>query len=474
MKSFLALFMVLAINAVLGTSLKESSNSADILVITRQKFVQSITSYKTWRGAQGFDVKIVTLEEILAEFPSLQYFNSIKEFMDVVFIKWYKHPQYALLVGSYMALPSYPISAPYSFGGSSDVDNYYVIEEEEDIFKLRIPIGRLAVDTAEQLDAILLKLRHVESNKDIDQYGFDFLFIADDGPPGDNLDVFEHQVESLVSLLPANQRWQRMDLDSSSQFYGTRIDLFDFLQRKPLFLYFAGLANAGLWGHESILTSLDVDSMNNINTPFFILGSLCESFYSSNPREILIQRFLCEPEKGAFGAIASTGPVFTNQFDSLAQNILKEMFRGSSPRLGDIFLGAMNSLDKSLRGVSELAHFFSFSIIGDPCLILPLQIHAHADIDKDHSEHTFELKQNYPNPFNPRTTIEFFLATDEIVDLKVYNVLGQPVATLLSKKPMPAGTYSIPFDGSHLLSGSYIYTLSAGELQQAKRMVLLK
>ena len=473
MKSFLALFMVLTVNTVLGTSLKES-NSADILVITPQKFVQSMTSYKTWREAQGFNVKIVTLEEILAEFPSLQYFNSIKEFMDVVFTSWQTPPQYAILAGSYRALPSYPISAPSPIGGSCDMDNYYVIDKEDEIFSMRIPIGRIPIDTAEQLDAVLQKLRHVESKKDIDQYGLDFLFIADDGPPGDNLDVFEHHVESLVSLLPANQRWQRMDLDSSSQFYGTRIKLFDFLQRKPLFLYFAGLANAELWGHEGILTSVDIDSINNINTPFFILGSLCESFYNSNPQNILIQRFLCEPEKGAFSAIASTGLVFTNQFDSLAQNIFKEMFRGSSPRLGDIFLGAMNSLDKRLRGESGLTHFFSFSIIGDPCLILPLQIHASADIDKDQCELTFELKQNYPNPFNPQTTIEFFLATDEIVDLNVCNVFGQPVATLLSKKPMRAGAHSIIFDGSHVASGSLVYMIMAGEFQQAKRMVLLK
>ncbi|MBN1559641.1 T9SS type A sorting domain-containing protein [candidate division KSB1 bacterium] len=473
MKSFLALFMVFTVNTVLGTSLKES-NSADILVITRQKFVQSITTnYKTWREAQGFDVKIVTLEEILTEFPSLQYFNSIKEFMDVAF-NWYTPPQYVLLVGSFRALPSYPISAPSPIGGSSDMDNYYVMDKEDDVFRLRIPIGRIPVDTAEQLDAVLQKLRHVESKKDIDQYGFDFLFIADDGPPDYNIDVFEHQVESLVNLLPANQSWQRMDLDSSSQFYGTRKNLFDFLQRKPVFLYFAGLSNAELWGHEGILASVDIDSITNINTPFFILGSLCESFYNSNPQNILIQRFLCEPEKGAFSAIASTGLVFTNQFDSLAQNIFKEMFRGSSPRLGDVFLGAINSLDKELRGESGLTHFFSFSIIGDPCLLLPLQIHARADIDKDQSELTFELKQNYPNPFNPRTTIEFFLASDEIVDLKVYNVRGQPIATLLSKKLLRAGAHSIIFNGSHVASGSFIYKISAGEFQQAKRMVLLK
>ncbi len=85
----------------------------------------------------------------------------------------------------------------------------------------------------------------------------------------------------------------------------------------------------------------------------------------------------------------------------------------------------------------------------------------------------FTLYGNYPNPFNPTTTIQFDVATRARVELKVFNVLGQEVATLLDGVHS-AGAYSIPFDASDLPSGVYIYTLSAKGFTESHKMVLLK
>jgi type IX secretion system substrate protein len=85
----------------------------------------------------------------------------------------------------------------------------------------------------------------------------------------------------------------------------------------------------------------------------------------------------------------------------------------------------------------------------------------------------YELSQNYPNPFNPNTQIKFQLNGQEDVSLKVYNLLGQEVATLLNES-MSAGVYEVSFDASQLSSGVYIYTISAGEFYSSKKMTLLK
>ncbi|MFZ1291892.1 MAG: T9SS type A sorting domain-containing protein, partial [Melioribacteraceae bacterium] len=85
----------------------------------------------------------------------------------------------------------------------------------------------------------------------------------------------------------------------------------------------------------------------------------------------------------------------------------------------------------------------------------------------------FELTQNYPNPFNPATTINFQITKQENVSLKVYNLLGQEVATLINES-MGAGVYQIGFDASKLSSGIYIYSLTAGDLHASKKMTLLK
>ena len=85
----------------------------------------------------------------------------------------------------------------------------------------------------------------------------------------------------------------------------------------------------------------------------------------------------------------------------------------------------------------------------------------------------YRLEQNYPNPFNPSTTIKFDVADFGLVNLKVYDVLGNEVATLINKE-LPAGNYRVTFDASQLASGVYIYRLRAGGFIVSKKMILLK
>ena len=86
---------------------------------------------------------------------------------------------------------------------------------------------------------------------------------------------------------------------------------------------------------------------------------------------------------------------------------------------------------------------------------------------------TFTFYQNYPNPFNPSTTIEFTLPKPEFVELKVYNILGKEVATLVSNK-LNQGNHTYQFDGKNLASGIYYYQLVAGDFREVKKMVLMK
>ncbi|MCL5021667.1 MAG: T9SS type A sorting domain-containing protein [Bacteroidetes bacterium] len=85
----------------------------------------------------------------------------------------------------------------------------------------------------------------------------------------------------------------------------------------------------------------------------------------------------------------------------------------------------------------------------------------------------YTLSQNYPNPFNPATQIEYSVPKNGFVTLKVYNILGQEVATLFSGI-QHAGSYTATFDGSRLASGVYFYRLQAGNVSIAKKLVLMK
>ena len=85
----------------------------------------------------------------------------------------------------------------------------------------------------------------------------------------------------------------------------------------------------------------------------------------------------------------------------------------------------------------------------------------------------FGLSQNYPNPFNPVTTIDYTLAEDSRVELKMYNLLGQVIAVLVDSD-QKAGYYQVQWDGSDMTSGVYFYRITAGEFTATKRMVLMK
>ncbi len=85
----------------------------------------------------------------------------------------------------------------------------------------------------------------------------------------------------------------------------------------------------------------------------------------------------------------------------------------------------------------------------------------------------FGLSQNYPNPFNPTTKFEMRIADFGIVSLKVYNVLGQEVATLVNEQKAP-GVYSVSWNASNLSSGVYYYRMTIGSFVETKKMMLVR
>lgn len=95
------------------------------------------------------------------------------------------------------------------------------------------------------------------------------------------------------------------------------------------------------------------------------------------------------------------------------------------------------------------------------------------DNDDEIIANKFNLEQNYPNPFNPSTKINYSLAERSSVTLKVYDVLGNEVATLVNST-QDVGNHTINFDAGQLASGLYIYTLNTGNFTSSKKMMLLK
>lgn len=150
------------------------------------------------------------------------------------------------------------------------------------------------------------------------------------------------------------------------------------------------------------------------------------------------------------------------------------------------FYYSLTAREDTISGGSDLSQFMRFSglirrdsdeekaalqpysVLYNQLVIPPSSVNENEIFVK-----SFIVKQNYPNPFNPSTTIEFTLPKSEFVELKVFNILGSEVSTLVSKK-LDQGNHTYTFDGKNLASGIYYYQLVAGDYSEVKKMVLLK
>ena len=86
---------------------------------------------------------------------------------------------------------------------------------------------------------------------------------------------------------------------------------------------------------------------------------------------------------------------------------------------------------------------------------------------------SYYLLQNYPNPFNPTTEINYSISKSGIVKIKVYDLLGKEVTTLVNEYK-PTGSYHVQFNASKLVSGVYFYRMESGAYSETKKLILLK
>ncbi|MEJ2194691.1 MAG: T9SS type A sorting domain-containing protein [Ignavibacteriaceae bacterium] len=118
------------------------------------------------------------------------------------------------------------------------------------------------------------------------------------------------------------------------------------------------------------------------------------------------------------------------------------------------------------------------SFIGIPAFFLPglkTEIIDQPTAIKEPSTqlNNYSLYQNYPNPFNPSTKIEFRIAESGYVSLKIYDILGNEIATLLNDEK-PAGAYQVEWNAEGFSSGMYFYELVAGKMKETRKMILMK
>ena len=154
--------------------------------------------------------------------------------------------------------------------------------------------------------------------------------------------------------------------------------------------------------------------------------------------------------------------------DKSGKNVIMETRDG-----GDHWAVQADNLIGSLNALSHRDNYLW--AVGDYGLVLRIDLTTGVKDDKDqHLPSAFELFQNYPNPFNARTAISYQLSAFGNVELSVYNLLGQQVATLVTEK-QPAGNYNVEWNASDFSSGVYFYRLITDKgFSNIKKLIVLK
>ena len=131
-------------------------------------------------------------------------------------------------------------------------------------------------------------------------------------------------------------------------------------------------------------------------------------------------------------------------------------------------------VDKSIKVIIDLFNLIHHSDFLERVLIhFGLEEPTNIIDDNADQPNTFYLHQNYPNPFNPSTNIQYALSSRQFVSLKIYDVLGNEIATLVNEDKH-AASYEVDFDASGLPSGIYFYRIQAGDFIESKTMILLQ
>ncbi|MDD8018228.1 MAG: T9SS type A sorting domain-containing protein [Bacteroidota bacterium] len=172
---------------------------------------------------------------------------------------------------------------------------------------------------------------------------------------------------------------------------------------------------------------------------------------------------------GAF-SVDRNGVLWTEFFDLFGQ-ILHGVYFSSDNGitwkyvgLNGVGVSSLVSMDDTTYAITFIDGIYGFTTASKPTSVWN---------NESQIASSYELFQNYPNPFNPTTTINYQLPKSGIVTLKIFDILGQEVATLVNEKK-EAGKYQVQFDASRFASGVYLYQLDAGNYSSVKKMILMK
>jgi hypothetical protein len=231
-----------------------------------------------------------------------------------------------------------------------------------------------------------------------------------------------------------------------------------------------------MWSDSSIIITERVRNSYDINNKIYLNDSLIV-YWESWGGGTWGPRYKFNVPINAFWLSDPFFPFYTKYVNESEELVFEDtlLFREywTAP---DTFFGLALYTERLALGIGFYYSEFEVGItVLNGCIINGVQYGIILDVEDENTINPPKefLLNNYPNPFNPQTKINFYLPERTFVKLKVFDLLGNELETLLNEEKK-AGNYEVVFNGSSLPSGVYFYTVQTADFNQTKKMVLLK
>lgn len=365
---------------------------ADILMVTNSELRPVADQYAAYRAEQGKSVAVVTVEEIYTEFShGNQDPTAIRDYVAFAMKNWGRAPSYLILMGDasfdYRSLIPGTRNLVPTFESADDADSYndisssayddYFVRVIGDDELIDLPTGRFPVESVQEGELVLAKLKRYESDKFFGTWRQSIILSADDAYPAGTGSNFVEQSESLwATLLPnwVEPRKIYLPFYPTEQITSRRKprathDLEQFIGRGALITNWIGHGNPKVWAHEALLEKDQfIPRLNNDTALTFVTAATCNFGSFDSQQKSGAEMFLLEPKGGAVAVFSATRASYISDNENLIRAYMSELFRrrattGRYPSIGEALYQVKQR--GSIQSNNQKYHIF-----GDPSMVL--------------------------------------------------------------------------------------------------------
>jgi len=451
--------------------LRDTTNQYDYIIITVPEYVNACIPFKQHKEAiREFNTLIVDTLQIFAEFDSSATPQSkIRDFISYAGTFWEEpRPKFFLIVGRVSDVPNFPILYTYYTDSTYYDSDYYYSDNiyDNDSTTTDFNIGRIPCKNETELENYFNKVIYYESDNTLNDWKNNNLFICESEL---YFGFYEFAEELAEYYLPNYIRSFFIVSDSVNTYYGNKDSICTAINDGGCAVcWFYGHCNDSAFISQEYFSIDDISGLNNQDQYFLsIFISTQHSILDDNTN--MSAEMMMKSESGSLGGIVHIGPTYYSVGNVMRRYYALRLFDPEIQSIGETF-----TLDNLVPPAGTYWYMkLITNLWTDPSL--KLKYDTTVDVEKVSTEvpKNFTLYQNYPNPFNPSATIRYEIPERSFITLKVFDVLGNEIASLVNEEKL-AGSYEVKFEADRLSSGIYFYKLQSGNFIKTKKMLLLK